>query len=440
MPLQASKGLLPFVFTTSSTTTTTISRRMSTVAARKSPTPVPAGQCANTEDTFRPHVYGVHGAKSVRVNPGDNPYKVVATDMDGTLLSTGHNVSEYTRRVLSQLLARGVHVIFATGRPFTDVNRIKRGLNIFAQADGIPTPGIQVVTPASSNTRFDFPTRESGPSSISAAAENSITSSSTGSVASLVGGLSEKVVPRCFAVTSNGACVYDESNRRVYERCIDPRICRELYDMFLDDPEVNVNAFRGVDPAERTRAGYSNPSDLGDDVASEEWVSRYPSDLEAALYHNTKFTYRVVPNFEQESPSDHVNEIFFLCYNLDKSAAVEAAIVERIAVLKEELKLDYAVRVAPSAPYCLDIIAEDVSKASALDYVLTQVGLSMEDVIAFGDGLNDIEMLTAAGKGCIMANANKRLKKALPDLEVIGDNDHDGVARKLAEVFGLDVQ
>lgn len=376
----------------------------------------------------------VHGIKGVRVRRGVNPFKLVAIDMDGTLLNREHDISPYTRRVLSQLLARGVHVIFATGRPFTDVYRVKRRLNLFAKAESIPTPGVQVVTPAVYSPSGRFP---------STLSEDIFHQTPTSMAVPPLGRArspdAEKVIPRCFAITSNGACVYNEANQRVYERCIDPRICQTLYSMFMDDPEVNVNVFRGVEEVERARnKDYVNPSDDGDDKAREEWISRYPSDLEAALYRHSRFTYKVVPDLEKTFATDHVNEVFFLCYNPEKTGQVEETINERMRQLKEELQLNETVRVAPSTTYCLDIIPEGVSKASALQFVLDQLGLTMGDCIAMGDGLNDVEMLSSVGKGCIMANANPRLMKRLPDLEVIGSNHEDGVAKKLAEVFGLD--
>ena len=36
--------------------------------------------------------------------------------------------------------------------------------------------------------------------------------------------------------------------------------------------------------------------------------------------------------------------------------------------------------------------------------------VSVKDCIAFGDGMNDVEMLSWAGKGCIMKDADIRLK------------------------------
>ncbi len=43
--------------------------------------------------------------------------RLVATDLDGTLVGKDGSVSEYTRKVLGQLEERGIPVIFVTGRP-----------------------------------------------------------------------------------------------------------------------------------------------------------------------------------------------------------------------------------------------------------------------------------------------------------------------------------
>lgn len=44
-------------------------------------------------------------------------FRLVATDLDGTLLRSDGTVSSYTREVLDELDGRGVHVVFVTGRP-----------------------------------------------------------------------------------------------------------------------------------------------------------------------------------------------------------------------------------------------------------------------------------------------------------------------------------
>ena len=46
-------------------------------------------------------------------------YKMIAIDMDGTLLDDDMNVSERTKKVLKMATEKGVHVVLATGRIFT---------------------------------------------------------------------------------------------------------------------------------------------------------------------------------------------------------------------------------------------------------------------------------------------------------------------------------
>ena len=80
---------------------------------------------------------------------------------------------------------------------------------------------------------------------------------------------------------------------------------------------------------------------------------------------------------------------------------------------------------------------KNVSKANALDELVTHRGYQLSDCIAFGDGLNDKEMLARAGKGCVMGNADKRLKALLPEHEVIGENKDEAVACYLRKLFNL---
>ncbi|WP_149013914.1 HAD hydrolase family protein, partial [Escherichia coli] len=53
----------------------------------------------------------------------------------------------------------------------------------------------------------------------------------------------------------------------------------------------------------------------------------------------------------------------------------------------------------------------------------------------FGDGMNDAEMLSMAGKGCIMGSAHQRLKDLHPELEVIGTNAEDAVPHYLRKLY-----
>lgn len=48
-------------------------------------------------------------------------YQVVASDLDGTLLSPDHTLSPYAKETLKLLTARGINFVFATGRHHVDV-------------------------------------------------------------------------------------------------------------------------------------------------------------------------------------------------------------------------------------------------------------------------------------------------------------------------------
>ncbi len=65
---------------------------------------------------------------------------------------------------------------------------------------------------------------------------------------------------------------------------------------------------------------------------------------------------------------------------------------------------------------CLEVMAGGVSKGHAGSGRSGDGVQSEKSVSPFGDGMNDAEMLTMAGKGCIMGNAHQRLKDLYPEL------------------------
>ena len=54
-------------------------------------------------------------------------------------------------------------------------------------------------------------------------------------------------------------------------------------------------------------------------------------------------------------------------------------------------------------------------------------------MLAFGDGLNDLNMLRLAGKGIVMGNAVPQLAEALPHNERIGTNREEAVAQYIEQ-------
>lgn len=85
-------------------------------------------------------------------------------------------------------------------------------------------------------------------------------------------------------------------------------------------------------------------------------------------------------------------------------------------------------------PLFTDIINATSSKAHGIQALLDYYGWKKEEVIAFGDGGNDLEMLDFAGTAVVMGNASDDVKK---HADYITDSvDNDGVANALRH-FGL---
>ena len=84
----------------------------------------------------------------------------------------------------------------------------------------------------------------------------------------------------------------------------------------------------------------------------------------------------------------------------------------------------------PSGPgSTIEVVAPEVHKGRALEAVVGHLGLSAADVVAFGDGLNDIEMLAFAGRGVAMGGAPPEVRAAAAaETESV---NRDGVAREL---------
>lgn len=82
----------------------------------------------------------------------------------------------------------------------------------------------------------------------------------------------------------------------------------------------------------------------------------------------------------------------------------------------------------------LDIAPEGISKASGLEWVCRELGVDSSDVLAIGDGRNDIEMLQWVGHGVAMGQAPDVVKAAAD--EVAEPVDQDGAAKIIGRYFG----
>jgi len=80
-----------------------------------------------------------------------------------------------------------------------------------------------------------------------------------------------------------------------------------------------------------------------------------------------------------------------------------------------------------------DVHPPTAGKAEALHYLESELGIPREDVVAVGDGRNDVPMVRGAGLGVAMEGAFPELKAVAS--RVIGGHDEEAVAALLSEIF-----
>jgi HAD superfamily hydrolase (TIGR01484 family) len=81
----------------------------------------------------------------------------------------------------------------------------------------------------------------------------------------------------------------------------------------------------------------------------------------------------------------------------------------------------------------LDLTPIGVSKASGLAHVVTQLGLEPADVLAIGDGRNDVEMFDWVGRAVAMGQAIPEVLEAADDVTL--PVDEDGAAAEILRWF-----
>jgi len=203
-------------------------------------------------------------------------------------------------------------------------------------------------------------------------------------------------------ISSNGAAVHDRELRLVDCWSLDPPCVRAL----INNPawaDVHTNVYRTTD-----------------------WLVARPEPYLLSYHQDSGFSYRIV----DLATIDGTNALkVFFFGDHERLLEIERSVLDRFGD---------RVTTTFSLPVTLEIMALGVSKGAALAGVAQRLGIDLAQILAFGDGMNDLEMLTQVGTGVIMANADPRLKQALPKLEVIGSNADESVARHLEQLFLVD--
>ena len=99
-----------------------------------------------------------------------------------------------------------------------------------------------------------------------------------------------------------------------------------------------------------------------------------------------------------------------------------------LAEVEQKIKVKYgeSLSIYRSEPYFLEIMPKGIDKAQSLSRLLQYLGLTKEQMIACGDGFNDLSMIKYAGLGVAMSNAQKIVKRSADYITFT--NDENGVA------------
>lgn len=169
-------------------------------------------------------------------------------------------------------------------------------------------------------------------------------------------------------------------------------------------------------------------------LASENGASVLSYDKNEVITETPDNEYVLKECFINKIQSKKVDSfVEYLNYPVPKCLVVgdgnKMAELEELAVEKfgDELKI------FRSEPYFLEIMPQNVDKAHSLQKLLKRLSLSRQEMIACGDGYNDISMIKLAGMGIAMANAQELVKQAADFMTLSCDDD--GVAYAVEKFF-----
>ena len=101
---------------------------------------------------------------------------------------------------------------------------------------------------------------------------------------------------------------------------------------------------------------------------------------------------------------------------------------ERDRVVEKVRKIE-GIRIIFPMPTDIEITSDKADKGEALIALAKELGISGEEVMAMGDGDNDLGLMRAAGLSVAMGNADQKIRDEADYVTL--DNEHDGVAEAI---------
>lgn len=115
------------------------------------------------------------------------------------------------------------------------------------------------------------------------------------------------------------------------------------------------------------------------------------------------------------------------------SIYVDDAVMDMAYILEREMGEDFVF--APSGRKWIDVMQRGVSKATGIKQVMAARHARAEEVVAFGDSMNDYEILRMVGTSIAMGNGRSAIKEI--STKVIGPNTEHAVQRELEALLSM---
>lgn len=204
-----------------------------------------------------------------------------------------------------------------------------------------------------------------------------------------------------YALTSNGARIIDTVEGRVIEEhLLSPRLAQKVLEICGKYDTLQEVYFDGQ--------GYAP----ADQMAVVERYHKNPSMCE--YMRKTRIPVEDIGVLVKKENR-----------GLDKVQALFADMDERELAWRE-LEAEEGLELVGSLRYNIEINAAGVNKGKGLVNLGRMLGIRREEIMACGDGDNDIVMLKEAGFGVAMANGEDKVKEAADYITL--SNEEDGVA------------
>ena len=216
-------------------------------------------------------------------------------------------------------------------------------------------------------------------------------------------------VAECLELEKRGGYILSYNGGNI----VNAKTGEKLFSQFLPDAVIPI-LYKYAKEKNHALLGY----------AGNEIITEMPDDQYVKEESRTnKMNIRKVDNL-LDALEPHPTKLLMTGDPTDMIKAEE----ELVEILGEKMDI------FRSAPFFLELVPKGIDKAQSLLRLLSKINLTPADLMAFGDGYNDLSMLKLAGVGVAMANAAPEVR-ADADYVTLS-NEEDGVAEALLH-FGM---